>query len=80
MRSSTKIPVADNSLFLNSKNQMKVFSRSSIILPCFVGRTFNIYNGSKFVKILISEEMVGHKIGEFCRTRSRYLYKKGKKK
>jgi small subunit ribosomal protein S19 len=77
MRSNWKLPFADSYLFFDKTN---TFSRTSVILPCFVGSTLNIHNGSNFIKINIHQEIVGHKIGEFCRTRARYEYKKGKKK
>ena len=48
---------------------IKTWSRRSTILPQFVGLTFNLYNGRKFVPVSVSEEMVGHKLGEFAPTR-----------
>ena len=65
----------------NSK-PIKTWSRRSTILPQFVGLTFNVYNGQKFIPVSVSEEMVGHKLGEFAPTRT-YLGhaadKKGKR-
>lgn len=52
------------------------YSRNSIIIPQFVGKVFDIHNGNKFVKITISEEMVGHKFGEFSFTRKKTIHKK----
>ena len=49
---------------------IKTWSRRSTILPQFVGLTFNVYNGHKFIPVAVSEEMVGHKLGEFAPTRS----------
>ena len=49
---------------------IKTWSRKSTILPDFVGVSFLIYNGKKFIPITISEDMVGHKLGEFSPTRS----------
>jgi small subunit ribosomal protein S19 len=49
---------------------IKTWSRRSTILPDFVGLTFNVYNGQKFVPVSVSEEMVGHKLGEFAPTRN----------
>ncbi|MCJ7421716.1 MULTISPECIES: 30S ribosomal protein S19 [Sphingomicrobium] len=49
---------------------IKTWSRRSTILPQFVGLTFNVYNGKKFVPVAVSEEMVGMKLGEFAPTRS----------
>ena len=49
---------------------IKIWSRRSTILPQFVGLTFNVYNGQKFIPVSVSEDMVGHKLGEFAPTRS----------
>jgi len=48
---------------------IKIWSRRSTILPQFVGLTFGVYNGIKHIPVLVSEEMVGHKFGEFSPTR-----------
>lgn len=59
-------------LELNEKNEKKVlktWSRSSTILPEFVGHTFAVHNGNKFVPVYATENMVGHKLGEFSPTR-----------
>ena len=53
----------------SSKNPIKTWSRKSTIIPEFVGHSFLIHNGKKFIPIKISEEMVGHKLGEFSPTR-----------
>ena len=53
-----------------SSKPIKTWSRRSTILPQFVGLTFNVYNGHKFIPVSVSEEMVGHKLGEFSPTRS----------
>ena len=58
---------------LNSKNEkrvVKTWSRSSTILPEFVGHTFGVHNGNKFVPVYCTENMVGHKLGEFAPTRT----------
>ena len=52
------------------KEVIKTWSRRSTILPQFVGLTFGVYNGQKFVPVTINEQMVGHKLGEFSPTRS----------
>ena len=52
-----------------NKKPIKTWSRKSTIIPDFVGTTFLIYNGKKFIPITISEDMVGHKLGEFAPTR-----------
>jgi small subunit ribosomal protein S19 len=49
---------------------IKIWSRRSTILPQFVGLTFAVYNGRKFIPVNVSEEMVGHKLGEFSPTRT----------
>ena len=49
---------------------IKTWSRRSTILPQFVGLTFNVYNGKKFVPVHVTEDMVGHKLGEFSPTRT----------
>ena len=49
---------------------IKIWSRRSTILPQFVGLTFGVYNGHKHVPVSVSEEMVGHKFGEFSPTRT----------
>jgi small subunit ribosomal protein S19 len=54
----------------SSRNEVvKTWSRRSTILPQFVGLTFGVYNGHKFIPVLVNEEMVGHKFGEFAPTR-----------
>ncbi len=52
------------------RGPIKTWSRRSTILPQFVGHTFSVYNGRKFVPVSVSEEMVGMKLGEFAPTRS----------
>lgn len=52
------------------KGGIKTWSRRSTILPQFVGLTFNVYNGRKFVPVHVTEDMVGHKLGEFSPTRT----------
>ena len=49
---------------------IKTWSRRSTILPNFVGLTFSVYNGKKFIPVLVSEQMVGKKLGEFSPTRT----------
>ena len=67
----------------NDKKAIKTWSRRSTILPQFVGLTFNVYNGQKFIPVSVSEEMVGHKLGEFAPTRNYFGHgadKKAKRK
>ena len=49
---------------------IKIWSRRSTILPQFVGLRFEVYNGMKFIPVLVNEDMIGHKFGEFSPTRS----------
>ena len=49
---------------------IKTWSRRSTILPQFVGLTFGVYNGHKHIPVLVSEDMIGHKFGEFAPTRT----------
>ncbi|MBM3468927.1 MAG: 30S ribosomal protein S19 [Alphaproteobacteria bacterium] len=52
------------------KEVIKTWSRRSTILPQFVGLTFGVHNGKKFVPVYVTENMVGHKLGEFAPTRT----------
>ncbi len=77
-RSSKKGPYIDLKLLKKVSNQkktgrkeaIKTWARDSQIPPEFVGHTFLIHNGKKFIKVFISEEMVGHRLGEFALTRT----------
>ena len=53
-----------------TKNVIRTWSRRSTILPQFVGLTFSVYNGQKFIPVSVNEDMVGHKLGEFAPTRN----------
>ncbi len=55
-----------------SRKVIKTWSRRSMVLPEFVGLTFAVHNGKKFVPVYCTEEMVGHKLGEFSPTRTFY--------
>ena len=75
----------DNSIYkalekANDKKAIKITSRKSIILPEFVGKLVEIYNGRNFIERRISSEMVNHKFGSISYTRAKYEYKKKKKK
>ena len=52
------------------KNVIKTWSRASMITPDFVGHTFAVHNGNKFIPVYVTENMVGHKLGEFSPTRN----------
>lgn len=77
-RSLKKGPFADKHLLkkveeanrTNQKKVMKTWSRRSTIFPEFVGHTFAVHNGKKFVPVFVTENMVGHKLGEFAPTRT----------
>jgi small subunit ribosomal protein S19 len=58
---------------------IKIWSRRSTILPQFVGLTFGVYNGQKHVPVQVSEDMVGHKFGEFSPSRTYYGHTADKK-
>ena len=61
-----KVKAMDNE---KKKKVIKTWSRRSTISPLFVGHTFAIHNGNKFIPVFVSENMVGHKLGEFSPTR-----------
>ena len=61
---------ADASRSSGRHEMIKIWSRRSTILPQFVGLTFGVYNGRKFIPVNVTEEMVGHKLGEFSPTRT----------
>ena len=75
-RSSKKLPFISYSILKKIKDvelrkkQIKTFSRRTTIYPEMVGVTFSIYNGKVFVPVYITENMVGHKLGEFAPTRT----------
>ena len=58
---------------------IKTWSRRSTVMPQFVGLTFGVYNGKKFIPVSVSEDMVGHKFGEFAPTRTYYGHAADKK-
>jgi len=76
-RSTRKGPFVDEKLLRKveavkssgDKKPIKTWSRRSVILPEFVGLTFAVHNGRKFISIYVTEEMIGHKLGEFSHTR-----------
>ncbi len=61
------------------KDPIKTWSRRSTILPQFVGLNFAVHNGRKFVPVFVSEDMIGHKFGEFAPTRTFYAHSGDKK-
>lgn len=71
-----KVEVAQET---RSNAVIKTWSRASTILPDMVGLTFAVHNGKKFVPVFVSENMVGHKLGEFSPTRTYYGHAADKK-
>lgn len=70
---------ADKARASGRKEVIRTWSRRSTILPQFVGLTFGVYNGHKFIPVLVTEDMVGHKFGEFSPTRTFYGHAADKK-
>lgn len=76
-RSTKKGPYIDEKLLMKvqkmvmsgDKKPLKTWSRRSTITPDFVGVTLSVYNGKKFIPVYVTENMVGHKLGEFAPTR-----------
>ncbi len=62
-----------------SKRVIKTWSRRSTVIPEFVGYTFAVHNGKKFIPVFVTENMVGHKLGEFAPTRTYYGHGSDKK-
>lgn len=87
-RSIKKGPFVDHYLFKKAEEAsgdnkgnkvIKTWSRRSTIVPDFIGLTFAVYNGKKFIPVFITDNMVGHKFGEFALTRSFNSHSGGKK-
>ncbi len=87
-RSVKKGPFVDESLMKkaeraiqeNAPQIIKTWSRRSTVLPEFIGLTFAVHNGKKFIPVFVTEDMVGHKLGEFSPTRVFYAHAGGDKK
>lgn len=54
----------------NDRKPIQTWARASVIIPDYVGMTFNVHNGRHFIKVFVSEDMVGHRLGEFAPTRT----------
>ena len=86
-RSLKKGPFVDDHLLkkvlmaqeIQSRKIIKTWSRRSTILPEFIGLTFAVHNGKKFIPVFVTEDMVGHKLGEFSPTRIFYGHAGDKK-
>jgi small subunit ribosomal protein S19 len=70
----------DDAQVSGKKNVIKTWSRSSMITPDFVGFTIGVHNGNKFIPVYVTENMVGHKLGEFAPTRTYRGHGSDKKK
>tara|TARA_R110002110_G_scaffold67960_1_gene184442 strand:+ start:3044 stop:3322 length:279 start_codon:yes stop_codon:yes gene_type:complete len=70
---------AETSRSSGRKEVIKMWSRRSTILPQFVGLTFGVHNGKKHIPVLVTEDMVGHKFGEFSPTRTYFGHTSDKK-
>ncbi len=87
-RSLKKGPFVDEKLFgkvlkqdeQGSRDPIKTWARRSTVVPEFVGHTFMVHNGKMFNKVYITEDMVGHKLGEFSPTRTFRGHSGGRKK
>ena len=87
-RSQKKGPYVDEKLFrkvqkaeeAGNKEPIKTWARSCTVIPEFIGYTFMIHDGRKHVKVLMTEDMVGHKMGEFAPTRTFKGHQGGKKR
>lgn len=87
-RSQKKGPFVDEKLFAkvqkadaaNNKEPIKTWARACTVVPEFIGFTFMVHNGRQHMKVQITEDMVGHKLGEFAPTRTfrGHISKKGK--
>ena len=86
-RSLKKGPYVDERLYqkverarkTNNREPIKTWSRDCTIIPDFVGVTFLVHNGRQFLRVLVTEDMVGHKLGEFSGTRTFRGHSGGKK-
>ena len=86
-RSAWKGPFVDSHLLKKAeavrekgnKEVIKTWSRRSTILPQFVGLTFGVYNGRKHIPVMVSEEMIGQKLGEYSPTRTYFGHAADKK-
>ncbi len=70
---------ADKARSTGRNEVIRIWSRRSTILPQFVGLTFGVHNGQKFIPVMVTENMIGHKFGEFSPTRTFYGHSADKK-
>ena len=84
MRSVWKGPFIDSNILFGiselqksgRKVPVKIVSKSSVIFPSFVGLTFSVLNGKKFSNLMVNENMIGHRFGEFVATKKHPVHKK----
>jgi small subunit ribosomal protein S19 len=62
------------------QRKLKVYCRNTSLLPKALHKNFLVHNGLRFISVVVSEEMIGHKLGEFAQSRRRYFFKKKKPK
>lgn len=81
-RSKWKGPFIKQDILALTKKDLyvKTFSKNSVITPKILGKIFDVYNGNMFHKLIIKEEMIGYKLGEFLFTRKKFSFKKKTKK
>lgn len=79
-RSKWKGPYINSNTKLKSTDKQLIKPRSFEITSNVIGNSFNVHTGNSFIKINITEDMIGHKIGEFVPTRKKFIFKKKKKK
>ncbi len=65
---------------MSSPYSLKIWSRRSVILPEFAGRSYMVYNGKTFIPLKVIDEMIGHRFGEFASTRKKAIYRGKRKK
>ena len=78
-RNHKKSPFFKYNLINNQKKWIKIFNKNLVIMPQDIDVTYSIYNGKIFIKLKITKNMLGYKLGEFINTRKKYIYKKKKK-
>ncbi len=77
-RSKYKGPFFKVNLIEDETKWVKIYNKNFIILPEYINRFVNIYNGKTLINIKITEKMIGYKFGEFINTRKKHIYKKKK--
>lgn len=79
-RSKWKNPNTKQLIGANKKNKMLIIERNYELTPNSIGKMYKVHNGKTFIKLSVTEEMIGYKVGEFIPTRSKFVFKKKKKK